>query len=140
MRYRSKSLSLAFIVMVCLSSCRKEENKEVIVNIEQTEYSLPEQGGAVDIAFVPLTSWEAACTDSFVSLDPSKGEASKEEVHVKVTVDANDAPYARAIKVKFVFASNTVDITITQDAMTPPPLPIDGNMETEDITEGKPIE
>ena len=126
--------------MILLPSCRKEENKEVIVNIEQTEYSLPEQGGAVDIAFVPLTSWEAACTDSFVSIDPSKGEASKEEVHVKVTVDANDAPYARAIKVKFVFASNTVDITITQGAMTPPPLPIDGNMETEDITEGKPIE
>ena len=136
-----KRLLLALLcTVILLPSCRKEENKEVIVNIEQTEYSLPEQGGAVDIAFVPLTSWEAACTDSFVSLDPSKGEASKEEVHVKVTVDANDAPYARAIKVKFVFASNTVDITITQDAMTPPPLPIGGNMETEDITEGKPIE
>ncbi|MGM9792247.1 MAG: BACON domain-containing protein [Candidatus Cryptobacteroides sp.] len=136
-----KRLLLALLcAVILLPSCKKEEKKEVIVNIEQTEYSLPEQGGAVVITFVPLTYWEAACTGSFVSIDPTKGEASKEEVHVKVTVDANDAPYARVIKVKFAFESNTVDITITQDAMTPPPLPVDGNMETEDITEGKPIE
>ena len=133
---------LCMLVFFLLPSCKKDEQGNITVNIEQTEYSLPEKGGVIDVSFVPLTAWEASCPDSFVSIDPSRGDASTEEVHVKITVEANDIPYEREIKVKVAFVFNTVDIAISQDAMTPPapPTDLEGNLQTEDITIGQPIE
>lgn len=85
------------------------------VVLEETQFSLPASGGKVEVSFVPLSSWSATCAESFVTITPSSGEASAEEITISIAVEKNTTPLERVIKVLLTIADQDIVLTITQD-------------------------
>ena len=82
--------------------------------LEETKFSLPAEGGRVDVTFVPVAAWSATCAESFVTITPSSGEMSAEEVTVSISVGKNTTPLERVIKVLLTVGEQDIVLTITQ--------------------------
>lgn len=134
---------LTAVSLLFISSCEPPKTDEIVkVAIDDTEYTLPAEGGTVEVSFIPLTAWKAQCTEDFVEISPSSGEALTEAITVTMSVAANENSLARDIIVRLSFTYNFVDITIAQAGKTivkpdPDPKPDTGN--TEDVNIGEPI-
>ena len=89
---------------------------KIEVTLKQKEYSVPAEGGVVEIKFVPLTKWEASANVDFLTFSPEKGEVSKEEVTLTVTVPETDLYEERVGELTLKFENNTEVVKITQKA------------------------
>ena len=90
------------------------------MKLDQTEFTLPAKGGEIKVSFVPISSWTASCSDSFVTLNPTKGDQSEASVSLSIKVGENTDTAVRTIKVLLSFETNDIVLTIKQDGATPP--------------------
>lgn len=99
----------------------QEAKKKAQVALDKTEFSVSEEGGEINVEFVPLTDWKAISSDTFISFEPTEGKMSEEKVTVKVTVLPNldEGSQKREAIIKFQFEHNEVVVTITQDGAGP---------------------
>ena len=91
------------------------------VGLNKKEFTLPAEGGQVDVTFLPVASWSARCSDSFVTISPDSGTASEEKVTLSITVDKNPKPIERVIKVLLSVGEQDIVLTITQAGATSSP-------------------
>ena len=91
------------------------------VGLNKKEFTLPAEGGHVDVTFLPVASWSARCSDSFVTISPDSGTASEEKVTLSITVDKNPKPIERVIKVLLSVGEQDIVLTITQAGATSSP-------------------
>ena len=136
MKQRVLLLFAAMSAVLCLSSCDGLQlpGADEDFTLEKTEFTLPADGGKVEVTFIPVTSWSAQCADASVTISPASGEASTEEITLFISVGKNTKTEARVIKVLLSIAENDYVLTITQAAMAsepdvpgPGPEPVEDN-------------
>ena len=103
---------------VGFSSCdalfgEKEPQSLEEMVIEETEFTVPAEGGEIEVTFTPNSSWTALCEERWVDWSPEDGEASERKVTIVVEVDENDGEEREADLV-ISFETNDVVIEITQ--------------------------
>ncbi len=107
------------------------EPEKPTLKIEQTQFTVSEQGGDINVKFTPHTDWSASTNDSFITLSKTSGKQSDSEVTLAVQVEANDAESKRTATVKLTFADMSVDVTIVQDGAG-----VKGEIATKEYTAG----
>lgn len=123
---KSRILQLILVsAILCFTSCDQLAMLGNQMKLDQTEFDLPAAGGEVRVSFTPLSSWSVECSDSFVKLNPSSGEASENPVTLVIKVEENKDVEKRTIKVLLSFETNDIVLTIRQDGATPPDTPVD---------------
>lgn len=123
MKQRVLLLFAVMSAVLCLSSCDGFQlpGAEDDFTLEKTEFTLPAEGGKVEVTFIPVTSWSAQCADASVAISPAFGEASTEEITLSISVGKNSQTDARVIKVLLSIADKDYVLTITQAAKVPEP-------------------
>ena len=109
----------------------ESEPEKPTLKIEQTQFTVSEQGGDINVKFTPHTDWSASTNDSFITLSNTSGKQSDSEVTLAVQVAANDAESKRTATVKLTFADMSVDVTIVQDGTG-----VKGEIATKEYTAG----
>lgn len=107
------------------------EPEKPTLKIEQTQFTVSEQGGDINVKFTPHTDWSASTNDSFITLSKTSGKQSDSEVTLAVQVAANDEESKRTATVKLTFADMSVDVTIVQDGAG-----VKGEIATKEYTAG----
>ena len=130
--------------LLCLSSCEEFQMPGLgnDFTLEQTEFTVPAEGGKVEVTFIPVTSWSAQCADASVTISPAYGEASTEEITLSISVGKNTKSEAKVIKVLLSIADKDYVLTISQAAKASEPDPNPSQEEegsTEDVVPGKDI-
>lgn len=108
-----------------LWSCEKAEKPVVPVFTLTTpsEVTIPAEGGSATITFDAPVAWKAEVKDSWVSADPSKGNAGK--VTVTLRADANETGEVRSTCVTISATESEVSATVkvtqaAKEIVTPP--------------------
>lgn len=115
MKKRILTLLTIMSAVLFLASCDEfpmPGGDEVV--LEETRFSLPADGGRVDVTFVPLASWSVSCAESFVTISPESGVKSDKEVTFSISVGRNPATAERVIKVLLTVGEQDIVLTITQ--------------------------
>ena len=81
--------------------------------MDKTEFSLPAEGGQIELKFIPTSAWSATCSEDFISFSPASGDSLLVEVAVIVTVEKNEGE-ERVATLMLSFETNDIAITITQ--------------------------
>ena len=102
---------------VGITSCEEPIGPQETL-VKTTQFNLPQEGGSVEVKFTPFTSWSISCDSDFITIDPTSGDASEEEVVVTVTVAPNEGEARTASLVvsfiwllDFVLACDRADST-----------------------------
>ena len=96
---------------------QEEEQEPLEVEIEQTKFAIPAEGGEFEVSFVPTSDWEVECDAEWIECDPMLGTASEDSVTVTFTVEPNYAEKRKA-KIYIAFETNEVSIRVDQNAYT----------------------
>ena len=93
-----------------------QDAKEDEPILDQTEYTLPAEGGDVVVEFTPGSDWTAACDEKWVVLSTAKGSASESKVKLTISVAKNTEIKERTAEVLLALADQKVKIKIIQAA------------------------
>ena len=109
--------------LLCLSSCEDFQMPGTgsDFTLDKTEFTVPAEGGKVEVTFIPVTSWSAQCADPSVIISPASGEASTAEITLSISVGKNTNSEARVIKVLLSIADKDYVLAITQAAKASEP-------------------
>lgn len=109
--------------LLCLSSCEDFQMPGTgsDFTLDKTEFTVPAEGGKVEVTFIPVTSWSAQCADASVIISPASGEASTAEITLTISVGQNTRSEEKVIKVLLSVADKDYVLTITQAAKTSEP-------------------
>ncbi len=118
MKLRFFAMLVLSMALIGVTSCDELEKQPTEMVLDTTVFNLPVDGGEIELKFVPITAWTAQSEDSWISYDPKSGEASTEEVTMKIKVDKNRKE-ARTAKLVLSFETNDVIITIDQEGKIP---------------------
>lgn len=117
----------------------KQEAIDIDSVFEQTEYSIPAEGGELEVDFTPPADWSIECNKAWITIDPLSGSASEKTRTLTILVDENENDDERRALVHVLFGEEEVDITIRQSGRTGSPEDPDvpgndnGQSGTEDI-------
>ena len=84
------------------------------ISIETTEFSVPAEGGDIQVKFIPSLAWTATCEESWLTLSPASGDASESEIIMTVTVAPN-ASSQRIAAIVLSTESGDVNLSVTQE-------------------------
>lgn len=113
----ASTMSLAIVMTSCdsLSSVTPD-----VMELDKTEFSVSADGGQVSVPFIPITAWSASCSVDYVSISPSSGNASATTVVMTVDVEKNETAEQRVATIRMKFDETVINVTVTQEAGTPP--------------------
>ena len=116
-------LSLVMTIQACSDKDNKDNNGQLLLDAEQTSYTLSPDGESCSIGFMATTSWEATLStdhlsatkseaSAWLTLDKNKGIGGK--VNVLLVVAINDTDVDRNIVFIYVFVYYANDISLAQ--------------------------
>lgn len=109
-----KCLGTLFCVMLLiLASCQKAPE---LTLTGPSSIELSVDGSSGSITFTANRDWTVSCSDSWVTVSPSKGEASKEPVTVTVRCNANTTYEDRSATVTIRMEELSQTVTVRQPA------------------------
>ena len=123
--------------MLCMTAC-PELMPDIpdSLEIETTEYSIPSEGGQIEIRFMSLVDWTVTSDVAWLTYSPSSGAASEQEAVITVTVDPNNSSQRTAqLTVSSVFDDVVIVVTQAGKDETPEPEVSDtpDNPDTPDV-------
>lgn len=111
MKIRTLFFAFAAIAASMFASCTALfPEGENAIRIDATEYSVPAEGGEVQIKFVPVLAWTAACEEEWLTFSPASGDASAEEVIMTLSADSNGLSMRTA---EIILSTSAGEVTIT---------------------------
>ena len=111
------------VAMLSLTACPElMPDSEELLEFEVTEYSIPSEGGQVEIHFMSLVDWTVTSDVAWLTYSPSSGAASEQEAVITVTVDPNSSSQRTAqLTVSSVFDDVIIVLTQAGKDETPEP-------------------
>ena len=109
--------------MLCTTAC-PELMPDIpdSIEIETTKYSIPSEGGQIEIHFMSLVDWTVTSDVAWLTYSPSSGAASEQEAVITVTVDPNNSSQRTAqLTVSSVFDDVIIVVTQAGKDETPEP-------------------
>ena len=117
MKIRTLFFAFAAIAASMFASCTALfPEGENAIRIDATEYSVPAEGGEVQIKFVPVLAWTAACEEEWLTFSPASGDASAEEVIMTLSADSNGLS-RRTAEIILSTSAGEVTITLIQESV-----------------------
>ena len=108
-----KLILLSTVVLAALvASCEKPKVEDALTLKSNAAVSVPVEGDVVSIAFNSNVAWTAKSSESWVTLQPSSGDAG--DATVKASVLKNDSYDTRSADVTITAGTKTAKVTITQ--------------------------
>ena len=108
---------IASIAALSLATAACEEDKEDLgapsVELDQSEISLEQAGGAATVQLTATRDWKATTEQDWISINPKSGDASSKAVTVEVTVLENTG-LDREGYVKFDIGLDAKTLTVKQ--------------------------
>ena len=117
------SLLMLVVAMLSLTACPElMPDSEELLEFEVTEYSIPSEGGQIEIHFMSLVDWTVTSDVAWLTFSPSSGAASEQEAVITVTVDPNNSSQRTAqLTVSSVFDDVIIVVTQAGKDETPEP-------------------
>ena len=108
-----KLILLSTVVLAALvASCEKPKVEDALTLKSNAAVTVPVEGDVVSIAFNSNVAWTAKSSESWVTLQPSSGDAG--DATVKASVLKNDSYDTRTADVTITAGTKTAKVTITQ--------------------------
>ena len=116
-------LSLVMTIQACSDKDNKDNNGQLLLDAEQTSYTLSPDGESCSIGFMATTSWEATLStdhlsatkseaSAWLTLDKNKGIGGK--VTLKLVAAINDTDVSRKAVLLLVCGNDSKEITLEQ--------------------------
>lgn len=111
------------VAMLSLTACPElMPDSEELLEFEVTEYSIPSEGGQIEIHFMSPVDWTVTSDVAWLTYSPSSGAASEQEAVITVTVDPNTSSQRTAqLTVSSVFDDVIIVVTQAGKDETPEP-------------------
>ena len=100
------------VLAALVVSCQKPKEEDSLTLKSNSAVTVPVEGEVVSIAFNTNVAWTAKSSESWVTLQPSSGEAG--DATLKASVLKNDSYDARTADVTITAGTKTAKVTITQ--------------------------
>lgn len=108
---------IASVAVLAFTAAACEEEKEDLgapsVELDKSEISLEQAGGAATVELTATRDWKATTEQDWISINPKSGDASSKAVTVEVTVLENTG-YDREGAVKFDIGFDSKTLTVKQ--------------------------
>ncbi len=106
---------IASVAVLAFTAAACEEEKEDLgapsVELDKSEISLEQAGGAATVELTATRDWKATTEQDWISINPKSGDASSKAVTVEVTVLENTGLYREgAVKFDIGFDSKTLTV------------------------------
>lgn len=113
---KSSFLWLVISLIVFISCDKVEEEKEVIIAIDKTSYSLNSSTNSIPVSFVTNMDWSVSSSAAWCKVFPSSGTVNdNNHAEFTISVEANSTYDKRSCQVNVTAGKKTVTITIDQD-------------------------
>ena len=86
------------------------------ISIATTAYSIPAEGGPLEVRFKSSLAWSASCAADWLTFMPASGDASEEEVLMKLTISENTSA-KRVAEIVLSSDAGKVHVSVTQQGV-----------------------
>ena len=120
-----KSLLFAFLAVVALAACKREEPVvEPVLEVSSAELKFAAVSDEKVIYITANNDWSLEADVNWISFNQESGTASEEKQMVKVYADDNKVQETRSGKITITSGKLTHTINVTQAAAEPEPEPV----------------
>lgn len=130
-----KSLLFAFLAVVALAACKREEPVvEPVLEVSSAELKFAAVSDEKVIYITANNDWSVEADVNWISFNQESGTASEEKQMVKVYADDNKVQETRSGKITITSGKLTKTVNVTQAAAEPEPEPVPTELTISETT------
>ena len=113
------------LLPAALWSCEEPETPvpDVKFTLNPAEVTLPAEGGQATFSLDAPVAWKASAQDSWITIDPSQGDAAKVTVTLKASANETGESRSTTVTVSATELSLSASVKVTQPSKELPPQP-----------------